>query len=130
MKRYIMFLVLSTLIFSGVTNVSGTNVDDGKKIFDDKCKSCHEGRPNVPSISVLSGLSEKDITDKVRNGVQGTLMRSFSTDELNENDLNNVIAYIKNSSSSTKQAPKTTGFDINFGILGIIFIYIIYNKKK
>ncbi len=124
MKMY-MLLVLSALIFSGVTNISGT-AEDGKKIFDDKCKGCHGGRPDVPSIKILSELSEKDIVNKVRNGVQGTMMRSFSTDELSENDLNNIIVYLKNSSP----AKKTSGFDINFGILGILFVYIIYNKKK
>lgn len=126
MRRYIILLVLSALIFSGVINVRGTNVEDGKKTFDEICKGCHGGRPDVPSLSILSQLSEKDIISKVRNGVQGTRMRSFSTDELSESDLNNVIAYLKNSSSSTK---KTTGFDINFVLLAL-FIYIIYNKKR
>lgn len=124
MKVYIILLVL-VLIFSGVTNVSGTNIEDGKKIFDEKCRSCHGGRPDVPSIKTLSELSESDITNKVRNGVQGTMMRSFSTDELNESDLNNIIAYLKSS-----PAKKASGFDINVAILVILFIYIVYNKKK
>ena len=133
MKRYIIILVLSTLIFSGITNVRGSSVDDGKIIFDEKCSGCHGVKPNVPSISKISALSENDITNKVRNGVQGTLMRPFSTDELSDSDLNNIIAYVKNSSLPVTQntsSKKTAGFDINIGILGILFIYIIYGNKK
>lgn len=128
MKIYIILLVLFTLIFSGVINVRASNAEDGKNIFDEKCKGCHVGKSNVPSISILSGLSEKDIVNKVRNGVQGTMMRSFSTDELNDSGLNNIVAYLK-SSSVTNTTNKTSGFDINFGIMSILFIYIIYNKK-
>ena len=127
MKKYIIFLILSLLIFSGVTNVSGANIEDGKKIFDERCQSCHGGRPDVPSISTLSGLLVQIIVDKVRNGVQGTRMRPFSTDALNESDLNNVIAYLKNL-PPTNVANKSPDFDINIGMLSILFMYIIYNK--
>lgn len=127
MKRYIILLTLSVLIFSGVTNVSGSNVDDGKKIFDEKCQSCHGGRPGVPPISVLSELSENTIVDRVRNGEQGSIMRPFSVDELSASDLNSVIAYLK-SLSTANVANKSPGFDTNIGILGILFIYYI-NKK-
>jgi mono/diheme cytochrome c family protein len=130
MKIYITILILSALILSGVTNVSGSNVEDGKKIFDEKCKSCHGERPDVPSLSTISGLAEKDIVNKVRNGVPNTMMRPFSTDKLSESDLNNVIAYLKNSSSVNTMPNKTPGFDMGLGMLGILFIYIIYNKKK
>lgn len=41
-------------------------MEDGKKIFDERCKGCHGGRPDVPSLSILSQLSEKDIISKVR----------------------------------------------------------------
>ena len=127
MKRYIILLILSILIFSGVTNVMGSNVDDGKKIFDEKCKGCHGERPGAPSISILSGLSAQTIVTKVRNGIQGTAMRPFSTNELNESDLNNVIAYLNNLPTENV-TNKSSGFDINVSILGILFIYIIYNK--
>lgn len=126
----IILLVLATLIFSGIANISGASVDDGKKIFDEKCKVCHEGKANVPSVSKISELSEQDIVNKVRNGVPNTVMRPFSTDELSENDLNNVIAYLKNSSSVNTMPNKTPGFDVGLGMLGILFIYIIYNNKK
>ncbi len=125
-------LVVSAILFSGVTNVRGSNIDNGKKIFDEKCK----GKPNVPSILIISQLSEKDITNKVRNGVQGTLMRPFSTDELSDSDLNDVIIYLKNSSSSEKKtSPNTSptkvpGFDMNIGILGMLLIYVIYRIKN
>lgn len=127
MKGYIILLLLSVLIFSGVTNVSGSNMEDGKKIFDEKCQFCHGEKPGVPPISILSELSENTITDKVRSGVQGTVMRSFSTDELSANDLNSVITYLK-SLSTANVANKSPGFDTNIGILSILFIYFIYNK--
>ncbi len=126
----IILLVLATLILSGIANISGASVDDGKKIFDEKCKVCHEGKANVPSVSKISKLSEQDIVNKVRNGVPNTMMRPFSTDELSENDLNNVIAYLKNSSSVNTMPNKTPDFDMGLGMLSILFIYIIYNKKK
>ena len=127
---YIILLALATLIFSGIANISGASVDDGKKIFDEKCKVCHEGKANVPSISKISGLSEQDIVNKVRNGVPNTVMRPFSTDTLSDSDLNNITDYLKNSSSANTVPSKTPGFDINLGIFGILFIYIIYNRKK
>lgn len=127
---YIILLVLATLMFSGIVNISGASADDGKKIFDEKCKVCHEGKANVPSVSKISGLSEQDIVNKVRNGVQNTMMRPFSTDVLSESDLNNVIDYLKNSSSANTVPSKTPGFDMSLGIFGVLFVYIMYNKKK
>lgn len=126
----IILLVLTTLLFSGIANISRASVDDGKKIFDENCKVCHEGKANIPSVSKISGLSEQDIVNKVRNGVPNTMMRPFSTDVLSESDLNNVIDYLKNSSSVNTMPSKTPGFDIGFGFLSILFIYIIYNRKK
>jgi mono/diheme cytochrome c family protein len=126
----IILLVLATLIFSGIANISGASVDDGKKIFDEKCSGCHEGKANVPSVSKISGLSEQDIVNKVRNGVPNTMMKPFPTDVLSESDLNNVIDYLKNSSSVNTMPSKTPGFDMSLGIFGVLFIYIIYNKKK
>jgi mono/diheme cytochrome c family protein len=132
MRIYIMSLLLVlalALIFSVVINVSGSSAEDGKRIFDEKCNGCHGGRPNVPSISIISKLSEQDIANKIRNGVQGTMMRPFSSDELSDSDLNNVIAYLKNTSTPTNGSKKSPAFDINFGILGILLMYFIYNKK-
>jgi mono/diheme cytochrome c family protein len=129
-------------IFMLVSAVAGASVEAGKKVFDEKCKSCHGGtEPDSPSLLNLSQKPENEIKNAVRNGVQGTEMPSFTVNELNESDLDNLVAYIKNSTppatpivtstpiptipASTGTPTKAPGFEIVPGLLGILLIYLL-----
>ncbi len=139
---YLWLSILCTLtIFMLAGAVAGASVEAGKKVFDEKCKSCHGGtEPDTLSLLNLSQKPENEIKNAVRNAVQGTEMRSFTVNELNESDLDNVLAYIKSSAppptptvtpTPTPTTPASTGtpiapgFEMVPGILGILLIYLL-----
>ncbi len=144
---YVWLSIVCTLtIFMLASAVVGTSVETGNKVFDEKCKSCHGGtEPDASSLLNLSQTPENEIKNAVRNGVQGTEMPSFTVNELNESDLNNLVAYIKNSAlpatptvtltpTPTTPAPtgiptKAPGFEIVPGLLGIFSISEVNRTK-
>lgn len=138
-------MVCMLIIFMLAGAVAGVSVEAGKKVFDEKCKSCHGGtEPDSPSLLNLSQKPENEIKNAVRNGVQGTEMPSFKVNELNESNLDDLVAYIKNSAPPptptvtstpipTTPAPtgtptKVSGFEIVPGLLGIFLIYLLRHK--
>ncbi len=145
-NRYLWLSIVCTLtLFMLSSAVVGTSVEAGKKVFDEKCKSCHGGtEPDSPSLLNLSQKPENELKNAVRNGVQGTEMPSFTVNELNESNLNNLVAYIKNSAPPatptvtptpipTTPAPTATptkapGFEMVAGLLGILLIYLLKNE--
>ncbi len=143
---YLWLSIVCTLtIFMLASAVVGTSVEAGKKVFDEKCKSCHGGtEPDTPSLLNLSQKPENEIKNAVRNGIQGPEMPSFTVNELNESDLDNVLAYIKSSAPSptstviptptpTTPAPtaaptKAPGFEMVAGLMGILLIYLLRHE--
>lgn len=133
-------IVCMLTIFMLAGAAVGNNVEAGKKVFDQKCSSCHGGT----SLSNFFQKPENELKNAIRNGVQGTEMPSFTVNQLNDSDMDNLLAYIKSSAPSpttvtpatpttpapTRIQPKAAGFEIVPGLVGILLIYLLKLKIK
>ncbi|MGQ9677043.1 MAG: c-type cytochrome [Chloroflexota bacterium] len=68
------------------------DVARGEELFKKTCAECHSRPGMMPED--LATLSPKQIRQTVRQGKNGA-MPSFSESELSDQDLNDIIAYIK-----------------------------------
>ena len=101
MNKCISTLVLSILVMSIVGNAA--NMDTGKKIFDEKCKFCHREGSSAQGISALARdakNSENIIRYIVKNG---TISKNMSPVDMSDNDLEDLIVYLKSINSSADQ---------------------------
>lgn len=92
----------------------------GEKIYKQQCFACHgdngkgQGAKEGTAINnqhYLNTVSDKDIYQTIKNGRDGTVMPAYGSN-LNENDLENLTAFIRNwqSESLDLKAPeKITG---------------------
>jgi mono/diheme cytochrome c family protein len=94
----------------------------GEKIYNKQCLICHgengkgEGKNAGTAINnqqYLSAFSDKDIFNTVKFGREGTGMPSYGP-RLSEDELNNVVAYIRNwqSEEIDFEVPKTIAGNI------------------
>lgn len=69
------------------------DVTAGKAVFDQNCNACHPGgdRGAGPALRGKN-LAAARITRQVRNG--GGSMPAFSTSQISDQQLNNLIAYV------------------------------------
>lgn len=183
-KRYSAILVISLILVTGIAMAATMptgNVGNGKNVFDGKCRACHDvTEKENPTLSNLSQLTVDEIKSTVRNGVNGTTMKSFNVSELSNTALDDVVAYIKSSApvstlttanvSTTNVSqptrvpteiatgvptevatkvpiditeiptevqtpvptvtPKSPGFEVVIGIIGVLSIYLLRHKNK
>ena len=107
-------IILNFIIFGMMLSHSFllfANDHGGKKIYSQKCASCHHpdrigltGPPLVPQT--LEKLNNDKITNIIKNGIPSTLMPAFS--DLTETELSEVVSYLK-----TQATFKWTESDIN-----------------
>lgn len=75
----------------------------GEVLFKNTCAPCHSGQGIAPHD--LADLPSERIRQTVRQGKDG-VMPQFSESELSDQDLNDIIAYLKSGdSTSTEQHP-------------------------
>lgn len=91
------------------TAIAGGNPEEGKKIYENICISCHGegGRPELPGIPVFADGERMDKTDEqlmksVKNGVSdpnnpaGQSMPPFGGGpQLNDKQISDVLSYIR-----------------------------------
>ena len=151
MNRFMKIIVIMSILTLFVGTAFGQDVNVGKMVFATKCESCHklEGKGIAPNISVLSGKTPSDIRQIVRNGIPNTAMVPFSTNDLSDNELYNVIGYIESTNASItpittttspitttavatpSPTPKSPGFDIFLSITVILaLIYSLRFRKN
>jgi mono/diheme cytochrome c family protein len=79
-------------------------IEAGEKIYQQQCFACHgengkgEGAKEGTAINnqyFLNTYSDKDIFNQVKYGREGTVMPAYGSN-LSEEDLNNVVAFIRN----------------------------------
>lgn len=94
----------------------------GEKVYNKQCLICHgengkgEGKNAGTAINnqqYLNAVSDKDIFNSVKFGREGTGMPSYGP-RLSEDELNNVVAYIRNwqSEEIDFEVPKTIAGNI------------------
>lgn len=90
------------LIFS-LALPAGPKPDDGGDLFKQKCSMCHgaDGKgyaalktPDFTSPKVQASLTDKEITDTIKNGKKGTAMPAFG-DKLNDGQIHSLVTYIR-----------------------------------
>lgn len=153
-QKFIFTLILSTLLMS----VASANIDNGKKIFDDKCRYCHSGNP-PPNVSDAQGISvlARDATIRpetiisiIRNGTPDG-MPSYNKNNISDIEIKDIVDYLKSIPNSIfpetpsatknpvsnmtqapvdtqKSRPKSPGFEVIFVGLIIIIVYIMRNR--
>jgi cytochrome c553 len=146
--KYVCTILIMLILTLLVGTVVGQDASAGMTVFNSRCEICHKIGGSAPNMTVLSNESVSYITDKVRNGVNRTAMIAYNPSVLSDNDLSNVIAYISSqklpmtTTTPTMAAlpttttttvmptstPKSSGFDIILGVIGILIIYIFRHR--
>jgi len=97
------------LIFSLALQAGPTS--DGGDLFKQKCSMCHgvDGKgysvlktPDFTDPKVQASLKDKGIIETIKNGKKGTAMPAFA-DQLNDGQINTLVAYIRSLASSKKK---------------------------
>ena len=112
---------------------SPTSIAEGEKLFLDRCTGCHgrkaDGKgPNSIDISprprnlrnsaFINGVSDQRLFNSILYGVQGTAMPPWIDYDLNQNDVGNIINFIRSLNSQTvspsgeKSAPLTSQVNV------------------
>jgi cbb3-type cytochrome c oxidase subunit III len=84
---------------------------DGGDLFKQKCSMCHgvDGKgysalktPDFTDPKVQASLTDKEITETIKNGRKGTAMPAFA-DKLSDDQIKSLVTYIRSLSSSKKK---------------------------
>ena len=84
---------------------------DGAALFKDKCSMCHgaEGKgfpaiktPDFTDPKVQASMTDKEMTEVIKNGKKGTPMPAFA-DKLKEEEIKALITFIRSLDSSKKK---------------------------
>ena len=107
MKREKTNLIISCLIIF-ILSFSLAYAEDGKKVYDKKCASCHgkDGKGNAAMVKMLKvDISLLDIVDKGTLGKSDDELVSVTTKgsnkmpaygkELRDEEINGVVSYIR-----------------------------------
>ena len=87
----------------GLLFVFALGAADGDAVFKGRCAACHGsdgkgksaiGTPDFTSAKTLSGLSDADVIDTIRNGRKGTIMPAWSG-KLSDEEIAAVAAYVR-----------------------------------
>jgi cbb3-type cytochrome c oxidase subunit III len=90
---------------------AGPAPDDGGDLFKQKCSMCHgvDGKgfpalktPDFTDPKVQASLSDKEITETIKNGRKGTAMPAFA-DKLSDEQIHSLVTYIRSLDSSKKR---------------------------
>ncbi|MFP7297681.1 c-type cytochrome [Neobacillus niacini] len=110
--------IIICIVNSGIfSSENAEAIAAGEKIYNKQCLICHgengkgEGKNAGTAINnqqYLNTVSDKDIFNSVKFGREGTGMPSYGP-RLSEEELNNVVAYIRNwqSTEIDFEVPKT-----------------------
>ena len=102
MKAAITFSAVSLLVLALPAGAAG-DAKRGAALFADTCESCHVGGENALNPSKpLKGAwfasnfpSDAKIFATIRNGIPKTVMSPFSKERLSDQQVNDIIAYIR-----------------------------------
>jgi len=102
-----LFLVTTLLTATAAPAVAA----DGEAIYKQKCAMCHapDGKgysaiktPDFTSPKWQESVTDKQITDTIKNGKPGTAMKSFA-DQLKDDEIEAVVKYIRSLNSEKKK---------------------------
>ena len=92
------FLLIFCLVLQ-----AGPAPDSGGDLFKQKCSMCHgvDGKgyaalktPDFTDPKVQASLTDKEITDTIKNGKKGTPMPPFA-DKLSDDQISSLVKYIR-----------------------------------
>ena len=90
------------LIFLSIA-LSARPASEGGDLFKEKCSMCHgpDGKgypalktPDFTDPKVQTALSDKEITEAIKNGKKGTAMPPFG-DKLSDDQIHALVTYIR-----------------------------------
>jgi cbb3-type cytochrome c oxidase subunit III len=93
----------SFLLIFGLALQAGPAPDAGGDLFKQKCAMCHGGdgkgysalkTPDFTDPKVQASLTDKQLTDTIKNGKPGTSMPPFK-DSLSDDQIKALISYIR-----------------------------------
>jgi mono/diheme cytochrome c family protein len=91
--------------------VQAADSPDGAAVYKQKCQMCHgaDGKgfpaiktPDMTDPKWQASLSDKEMTDVIKNGKKGTPMPAFA-DKLKDDEIQAVIKFIRSFDSSKKK---------------------------
>jgi cytochrome c oxidase cbb3-type subunit III len=109
--------VFASLLLAGIialltaTAVQAAESPDGAAIYKQKCQMCHgaDGKgfpaiktPDLTDPKWQASVTDKEITDVIKNGKKGTPMPAFA-DKLKDDEIQAVVKFIRSFDSSKKK---------------------------
>lgn len=91
--------------------VQAADTPDGAAVYKQKCQMCHgaDGKgfpaiktPDMTDPKWQASLSDKEMTEVIKNGKKGTPMPAFA-DKLKDDEIQAVIKFIRSFDSSKKK---------------------------
>jgi cbb3-type cytochrome c oxidase subunit III len=91
--------------------VQAADSPDGAAIYKQKCQMCHgaDGKgfsaiktPDLTNSKWQASLSDKEMTEVIKNGKKGTPMPAFA-DKLKDDEIQAVVKFIRSFDSSKKK---------------------------
>jgi len=96
---------------STVVVVQAADTPDGAAVYKQKCQMCHgaDGKgfpaiktPDMTDPKWQASLSDKEMTEVIKNGKKGTPMPAFA-DKLKDDEIEAVVKFIRSFDSSKKK---------------------------
>jgi len=105
------FLLAGIIALSTSPVVRAADNPDGATVYKQKCQMCHgaDGKgfpaiktPDLTSPKWQASVSDKEMTEVIKNGKKGTPMPAFA-DKLKDDEIQAVVKFIRSFDSSKKK---------------------------
>jgi cytochrome c oxidase cbb3-type subunit III len=109
--------VFASVLLAGIiapltaTVVQAAESPDGAAVYKQRCQMCHgaDGKgfpaiktPDLTDPKWQASVTDKEITDVIKNGKKGTPMPAFA-DKLKDDEIQAVVKFIRSFDSSKKK---------------------------
>jgi len=102
-STFLKILCVATFLFMFTLALQAGPAPDGGDLFKQKCSMCHgaDGKgyaalktPDFTDPKVQASLTDKEITETIKNGKKGTAMPPFA-DKLSDDQIQSLVTYIR-----------------------------------
>jgi len=102
-STYFKVLAVGAFLFIFASGVRSAATSEGGDLFKKKCSMCHgtDGKgfpamktPDFTDRKVQASLTDKEITETIKNGRKGTMMPPFGS-QLSDKQIQELVLYIR-----------------------------------